>query len=62
MTDSREKAIKWWNLLPIIEKSLLAQKYSNALLGKGYTSLTGREVQAIWIDEVGLPEIENTAL
>lgn len=56
---ARERAIEWWNKLPIIEKSLLAQKYSDALFGRGYASLTGREVQAIWIDEIGLNEIEK---
>lgn len=59
MKSQREKAIDWWNKLPIIEKSLLSQKYSDALLGRGYVSLTGREIEAIWVDEIGLNEIES---
>jgi hypothetical protein len=59
MKNAREKAIEWWNKLPIIEKSLLAQKYSDALFGRGYTSLTGREIEAIWVNEIGLAKIEN---
>ena len=59
MKNAREKAIEWWNKLPIIEKSLLAQKYNDVLFGRGYTSLTGREIEAIWVDEIGLAEIEN---
>lgn len=54
MKNAREKAIEWWNKLPIIEKSLLTQKYSDALFGRGYVSLTGREIEAIWVDEIGL--------
>ena len=61
MKNAREKGIEWWNKLPIIEKSLLAQKYSDALFGRGYISLTGREIEAIWVDEVGLKEIESLA-
>ena len=48
----RDEAIEWWNNLQIIEKSLLAQKYSDYLLGRGYTSLTGREIESIWINEI----------
>lgn len=49
--EIREKAMDWWNGLPIIEKSLLAQKYSDYLHGRGFVSITGREVEHIYKQE-----------
>lgn len=48
MNITREEAMSWWNSLPIIEKSLIAQKYSNYLNGRGYVSLTGREIENLY--------------
>ena len=46
--NKREIALKWWNELSIIEKSLLAQKYSDMVFGRGFVSLTGREIENIY--------------
>jgi len=57
MGNPRTKAMLWWNNLPLLEKTFAAQKHYN----RSADNITGREIECIWIDEIGLPEIENTS-
>jgi hypothetical protein len=57
MSDPRTKAMIWWNNLPILEKTFFAQKHC----ARSMDSLTGREIECIWIDEIGLPELEKNS-
>lgn len=47
----RTKAIKWFNQMSIIDKSLLCQKYSSELFGRGPTSITGSEIEMMYRKE-----------
>lgn len=58
--STRRQALEWWNQLNVIDKSLLAQKYSNFLYGRGFVSLTGSEIEEIWKKET-LDTIEEKA-
>jgi hypothetical protein len=53
-TSRREQAIAWWNKLEQDEKMDLCMHYdwSLKLLGRLASSLTGREIEAIWKEEV----------
>lgn len=53
---TRERAIAWWNKLGNKEKDRLQRDYE---LNRNYVTLTGREVEAIWAKEIGLPGIET---
>lgn len=57
--ENRQKAIEWWHKLSNKEKSLLSIKYSKYLLNRGFASLTGREIEAIWIKENSVEETEK---
>ena len=50
--EIRHIAMDWWNRLPIIEKSFYAQKHSDYLHGRGFVSITGREVEYIYKKEI----------
>jgi hypothetical protein len=45
---SREQAIKWFNEKDSYNKSELSHKYYKDSVSYNYTSLTGREIEAIW--------------
>lgn len=64
----RESAMEWWNRLPFnssndVSKQHYYDKYfvkgNKATMAKNYTQLTGREIEAIWIEEIGLKQAEN---
>lgn len=63
---TREKAIAWWDTLRNTrlmdgtrDKGYYTDKYFGFNM-RMYKYLTGREVEAIWIKEIGLPEIERS--
>lgn len=47
--STREKAIAWWNKLGNKEKDRLQREHG---INRNYFTLTGREIEAIWIKEV----------
>jgi hypothetical protein len=48
--NNRINAISWWNNLPIIDKSLLAQKHADMLDGNGYVSLNDSSIEMIYLE------------
>lgn len=51
----RMKALSWWFKLSIIDRSLLCQKYSEELKGKGSVSVNELEIISMYKDEKEKP-------
>ena len=50
--NNRQKAIKWWGSLPIYEGELNKVGYCENYYGnRSFHTLTGREVEHIWLTE-----------
>ena len=61
-TSTKEQALAWWNSIKSKnKKQLLCQSYrfSAGLQGTSFHSLTGREIEEIWRNEVQIPELRN---
>ncbi len=49
---SREQAIKWWNDLPLFTKNSKHHYADRYFPNRGHASLTGREIEHIWKQEL----------